>query len=178
MRSAFPAIACIMVLWAGYGTSAMAQQRFGYINSDKILEKMPEYDGIQQKLNHLANRWQAKLKQMKEHIDSLKAQFEAEKLLYSDKRKTLAKQRIQHSIKQRKEYLQNKFGPNGSYFKKQQQLLKPVQRKLYKAVAKVAKQENIDFVFDRADNTTLFFVREQWNLNKEVLQQLQVSLQK
>lgn len=139
---------------------------------------MPEYTGVQQKLNRLADRWQDELTQMKQRIDSLQAQFNNEKLLYSDERKAREKKKIQQLIGRRKQYLHNKFGPNGRYFQKQQTLLKPIQRKLYQAVSKVAEQEDIDFVFDRASNTALFFAREQWNLNKKVLQALNITLQK
>lgn len=178
MRFVFTVTVCGMAVWMAFGTSAMAQQKFGYINSSKILEKMPEYDGIQRKLNRMVSRWRTELKRMKKHIDSLQVQFKAKKLLYSDERKTREKKKIKRLIEQRKQYLHNKFGPNGRYFQKQQQLLKPVQRKLYQAVSKVAKQENIDFVFDRANNTALLFAQKRWNLNKKVLQALHITLQK
>jgi outer membrane protein len=167
-------VLALLLCW----NSAAAQQKFGYINSDKILEKMPEYTGVQQKLNTLSGQWKSKLQQMKQRIDSLQKQFEAKKLLFSDRRKAREKKKIQQLIEARKKYLHQKFGPEGAYFQKQKELLLPIQRKLYQAVSKVANQEGIDFVFDRAKNTSLFFVRKQWNLNKEVLQALNITLQK
>jgi outer membrane protein len=161
-----------------WNTSAAAQQKFGYINSDKILKKMPEYKGIQQKLNTLSNQWKVKLTQLKQRIDSLKKQFKEKKILFSDQRKKHEKKKIQQLNKQRKQYLHQKFGPEGAYFQEQQKLLLPVQRKLYKAVSKVANKEEIDFVFDRAKNTSLFFARKQWNLNKDVIRALNITLQK
>jgi outer membrane protein len=159
-----------------WNTNAAAQQKFGYINSDKILKKMPEYTGIQQKLNTLSSQWKEKLNRMKQHIDSLKKQFEAKKLLFSHQRKAREKEKIQQLTEARKRYLKQKFGPGGAYFQKQKALLLPIQRKLYRAVSTVADQKGIDFVFDRAKNTSLFYARKQWNLNKEVLQALHVTL--
>lgn len=114
---------------------------------------------------------------MKQRIDSLKKQFNAKKILFSKQRKTREKKKIQQLTEKRKQYLQQKFGPKGEYFQKQKELLLPIQRKLYQAVARVANQKGIDFVFDRANNTSLFFARKEWNLNKEVLQALNISLQ-
>ncbi len=168
----------VLIVTLGWNTSAAAQQKFGYINSDKILKKMPEYNGIQQKLNTLSSQWKVKLAQMKQRIDSLKKQFKEKKILFSDQRKKREKQKIQQLTSQRKQYLHQKFGPEGAYFQKQQKLLLPIQRKLYKAVSKVADQKKIDFVFDRAKNTSLFFARKQWNLNKDVIQALNITLQK
>jgi outer membrane protein len=151
-----------------------AQQKIGYVNTDKILKKMPEYKGVQQQLNELSKQWRKKLAAMQQRIDTLKTAFNAKKLLYTDKVKARKQRNIQQLIKKHKQYLHQKFSPNGAYFKKQQQLLKPIQRRIYEAITTVANQNNIDFVFDRAQNPSLLFTRKQWNLNSDVLQQLNV----
>jgi len=155
---------------------AMAQQKIGYVNTDKILKKMPAYNGIQKQLDIASKRWRSKLNAMQQRIDTLKARFNAKKILYSDKQKAQKKKKIHQLINKRKQYLHQKFGPKGAYFQKQKSLLQPIQRKVYKAISKVAKQRNVDFVFDRAKNPSLLFAQKQWNLNKDVLRALNISL--
>jgi outer membrane protein len=77
---------------------------------------------------------------------------------------------------QRRDFLNQKFGSEGEYFQKQQELLAPIQRSVYEAVTAVAQRQSIDFVFDRARNTSLLFGQKQWNLNEDVLQELGISL--
>ncbi len=165
-----------LVLFSAGVSSAHAQQKIGYVNTDEILQQIPEYEGVQQQLEIISEGWRQKLDDMQLQIDSLQEEFEAKEILYSDEEQVNRRQEIQKLEKQRREFLNQKFGSKGEYFQKQQELLAPVQRSVYKAVTAVADRQNIDFVFDRAKNTSLLFGQRQWNLNEDVLQELGISL--
>lgn len=137
---------------------------------------MPEYESIKQQLSEMSRQWKAKLDSMKQQIQALKEKFKAKKILYTDTVRTKKKQRIEQKVKQRQQFLEQKFGSNGKYFKIQKRLLKPIQQKIYKAINTVSERKHIDFVFDRAQNSSLLFAREKWNLNDEILSELGITL--
>jgi len=142
------------------------------VNTDQILTQMSEYQGIQQQLSTISSEWNKQLDKMEQEIDQLKEDFEAKKILYTEELKKQKQQEIQNKVQQRQQYLDEKFGANGEYFEKQKELLEPIQRKVFDAINKVANDQNVDFVFDRAQNSSMLYGEQEWNLNKEVLQEL------
>lgn len=151
-------------------------QKIGYVNTDYILSNMSDYEGIQQELRKISAKWNAKLEEMKKEIESLKEDFQTKEILYTDELRAKKKREIQNMVKQRQEYLDQKFGAKGEYFTKQKELLEPIQRKVFQAIDTVAKREGFDFVFDRAQNSNMLYSVQEWNLNDEVLQELGITL--
>lgn len=164
-----------LLLLAG-STPALAQQKIGYVNTDTILAEIPEYGNIQQQLTIISDGWRQQLQTMQQQIDSLRQEFDSKEILYTDELRAQKKQELQALITKREQYLNNKFGPDGDYYQRQQALLEPIQRRVYEAVTTVAQRQNFDFVFDRAQNTSLLFGQTQWNLNRDVLQELGITL--
>lgn len=166
---------CLLMLIAGNTVTAQ-DQKIGYVDTDYILSKMSEYDGVQQQLSTLSSEWNAKLQKMKEEIEALKEDFRAKEILYTDELREKKEEEIQNKVQQRQQFLDQKFGSEGEYFTKQQELLKPVQRKVFNAVNTVAQRGEFDFVFDRAKNSAMLYSTPEWNLNDEVLKELGITL--
>lgn len=157
--------------------SVQAQdQKIGYVNTDLIIQKMPAYESAKRQLRSLSKKWKAKLEQMQKEIEQLKEEFEAKKILYTEEIRRQKKQNIELKIEQRKQFLKQKFGSEGDYFQTQKELLQPLQQKIYEAIIAVSQRMEIDFVFDRAKNSSLLFARKQWNLNEEILSKLGITL--
>lgn len=169
-------IVTICVLCIGCTVATAQNQKIGYVNTDQILSQMSEYEGIQQQLNNLSAEWNKELEEMEQEIDRLKEDFEAKEILYTEELKKQKQQEIQNKVQQRRQYLDQKFGSEGEYFQKQQELLEPIQRKVFEAVNNVAADQDFDFVFDRAQNTNMLFGNREWNLNENVLQELGITL--
>ena len=176
MHRAFHSTLLGLVFFSLSAHLATAQQKIGYVNTDVILQQIPEYDGVQQQLSVISEDWRKELEEMEQKIDTLKEEFKAKEILYSDKVKAEKQQQIRELEQARKQYLNQKFGPEGEFFQRQKKLLEPIQRMVYEAITAVSQRQNIDFVFDRAQNSSLLFGRKQWNLNKEVLQELGITL--
>jgi outer membrane protein len=156
--------------------TAAQDQKIGYVNTDQILSQMSEYDGIQEQLSTISSEWNKQLDKMEQEIEQLKEDYKAKEILYTEELKKKKQQEIQNKIQQRQQYLDEKFGAKGEYFQKQRELLEPIQRKVFKAINKVANDQNFDFVFDRAQNSNMLFGEKEWNLNEEVLQELGITL--
>lgn len=144
-------------------------QKIGYIDSDIIMQRMPEYAGIEQRLTLLSEGWRQEIQQMENEINELESDFEAREILFTD---DIREQRL-NEINQRKDQLNNfieeKFGPNGEYFTVQKELLEPIQRTIFETLSRVASREAFDFVFDRAGDFRILYVSQEWNLTEEVM---------
>lgn len=162
-----------------FGSSSIAhgqQQKIGYVDTDHILSEMPEYEGVQQQLQVISSEWNSQLKKMEEEINQLKEDFESREILYTEEQREQVQQKIQKLVTEREQFMDEKFGEEGEYFQKQKELLEPIQRKVFKAVNIIAKRNNFDFIFDRAQNTNMLYGNQEFNLNEKVLQELGLTL--
>ena len=166
----------LAVLFLVAGSVTAQDQKIGYVDTDYILSQMPEYKGIKQKMSSISSEWNSKLETMQNEIDKLKEDYQAKEILYTDELKKKKKQQIQNKVEQRQQYLDQKFGAKGEYFQKQKELLEPIQRKVFEAVNTVAQEQDFDFVFDRAQNSSMLYGLQEWNLNEQVLQELGITL--
>lgn len=166
----------LFVLSVTWGTAEAQEQKIGYVDTDQILAQMPEYQGIQQQLKSISSEWNTQLEEMKQEVEQLKEDYQAKEILYPDELKEQKQQEIQNKVQQRQQYLDQKFGADGEYFQQQKKLLEPIQRKVFEAINTVADRGNFDFVFDRAQNSSMLYSVEEWNLNDEVLEELGITL--
>ena len=165
-----------ILLLVSFSNPAFAQdQKTGYIDSDYILENLPEYQGIDKRLQVISDQWKEELEEMNTEIDELQKEFEAKEILYTDEVREQKMKEIQNKIRQRDQFRKQKFGPDGEYFQRQKELLEPVQRRVMEAVTKVAEQEGYDFVFDRAGDMRYMYTRQEWDLSDEVLLELGIT---
>lgn len=150
-------------------------QKIGYIDSNVIMQSMPEYSGIEQRLSLLSDGWRQDIIRMENEIVELEQDFEAREILFTD---DIREQRLDE-INLRKDQLNNfieeKFGPNGEYFTVQKELLEPIQRTIFDALSRVASRNDFDFVFDRADDIRFLYARQEWNLTGEVMLEMGID---
>lgn len=150
-------------------------QKIGFYESDVILSKIPEYTGIEQQLKILSDGWKADIKEMENEIEKLKQDFDAKEILYSEE---IKKEKIQEINLRRKEldnFTTQKFGPSGEYFRKQKELLEPIQRQVFAAVRAVAQRNGYDIIFDRSGDIYMVYARGEWNINEQVLAELGIE---
>lgn len=156
--------------------STTAQQKTGYVDTDYLVSQIPEYQSVQQQLRSISQEWRAELDEMQQEIERLKEDFSAREILYTEEIRKQKEQEINNKIQQRRQYLEQKFGAEGDYFQRQKELLEPIQRQVFEAIAAVAEREGFDFVFDRTQKAEILYAREQWNLNDEVLLELGITV--
>ncbi len=166
----------LVLIWlVPFAATTAQDQKLGYVNTDKILQEMPEYEGVQKTLQKLSQEWRNHLKELDKEIENMRKEFEAKEILFTEEVRKQKKQQIQAKINQRENYLDQKFGSDGDYFQKQKELLEPIQRKVMEAVNKVAQNKGFDYVFDRAGDVSIMYAREQWNINEDVLIELGIN---
>lgn len=151
-------------------------QKIGFVDSEIIMEKMPEYTGIEQRLSLVSESWREELRSMDAEIEEMEEEFEAREVLFTDEIREQRLKEIEDQIRQREQFLEEKFGPEGEYFQRQSELLEPIQRQIYEAINQVASREDFDFIFDRATDVRFLFAKPEWNLNREVMLELGMEL--
>ena len=170
----YPLILVISFLISG----AHAQdQKIGYFESNVILSYIPEYNGIEQRLQLLSDGWKQEIDEMDAEIKALEEDYKAKEILYTEEKRAQKKHEIQQKKTQRDAFLNEKFGPNGEYFQQQNDLLEPIQRQIFSAVRTVAQKQGFDFVFDRSGDIYMVYARGEFNLNESILLELGIEIE-
>jgi len=159
----------------GVGGEASAQQRIGYIDSQSILNEVPEYANVQQKLDQLEKKWRSEIRNKKEEAQALKEEFRAWELLYTEEERRQKQAEITKAQREVEQLRKRYFGPDGQLYARQKELMRPIQERILKATEEVATEQGYDYVFDKGERVLFMYAREDHNLNEAVLQELGVS---
>ncbi len=154
--------------------SAQAQ-KIAYVDSEYILSKLPEYTGMDQRLRTIVAEWNQEITAMTTEIERLEQEFTAREILYTPEIRQQRLTEIQTKKRAKEQFEQSRFGPEGEYFRQQQQLLEPIQRRVLAAIEKIALRDGYDYVFDRTGDFLFLYTRSQWNLSDEVLLELGIN---
>ncbi len=165
-------IAFIIVLL--FGTGFANAQKYAYIDSDFILNKLPEYAEAKDQLDKLADRWTKEIAERYEVIKTKKENFAREEVLLPNEEKTKRLEEIEALETEVMEMQRQRFGVGGDYFQKRQELIKPIQDKVYDAMQQVASKRNYVFVFDKANQSNLVYADSKSDISEDVLRELKV----
>ena len=149
-------------------------QKFAYVDTEYILSLLPEYKSAQKKLDELAEQWQKEIDKKYEEIDKMYKEYQAEKVLLTADQQKQREEEIITKDKEAKKFQQDKFGYEGELFKKRQELVKPIQDKIFEAIQKLAKDEGLDFIFDKSSDMTMLFSNAKYDKSDNVLTSLGV----
>ncbi len=165
----------ILIIFFFFGTAFAFAQKYAYIDSDFILGNVPEYKESKDKLDKLADRW---TKEIEERYDALKVKkdnFAREEVLLPTEEKNKRKEEIVKLETEAMEMQKMRFGVNGDYFQKRQELIKPIQDRVYDAMQKVASKRNYTFVFDKANQSNLVYADSKYDISDEVLKEMGIT---
>jgi outer membrane protein len=149
-------------------------QRFAYVDTEYILSQMPSYKSAQTQLNEFSKEWQDEIDAKFEEIDKLYKQYQAEKVLLTKDLQAKRENEIIEKERAAKKLQNDYFGFEGELFKKRQELIKPIQDDVYEAINKVAKNNGLDFVFDKSGDMLMLVSNPKYDRSDEVLEELGV----
>ncbi|HEX7845921.1 MAG TPA: OmpH family outer membrane protein [Chitinophagaceae bacterium] len=151
---------------------ALNAQKYAIIDTRYILDKMPEYGNAQKALDNIAADWQKEIDGKQAELDKMYKDFEAEQVMLSDDLKKKREDQLFIKEKELRDLQRKRFGFEGDLFKKRQELIKPVQDKVYNAVQKMAVQRGYDFVLDKSEGITIIFADPKLDKSEDVLKDL------
>lgn len=166
----FPLLA-LAVLCA---SAAGAEQKIGYIDSEVLRDKVPEFKDMQRQLDRLRQQFEQEAMDRQSKLMKLQEDFRKQELLMSDAKKAEMQAQFEESTMELQEFSQNKFGPEGELFRKNRELGEPIFIMINTAIEEVAREKGFDFVFDVATSGAIVFADpERYNLTDELLERLE-----
>ena len=167
-------ILTLLVLVAAVGYTASAQ-RIAVIDIQEILSNMKEYSSAEKQLDDVAAEWRQEVSIEYDKIKSLYNKYQAEQVLLSDADKKKREDEIVEAEAAVRELQKRKFGPEGDLFLKRQELVAPVQEKVFSAIEDFAADRGYDLIFDKAGSTGLLFTSDEYDKTVDLKKRLGVK---
>jgi len=164
-----------LLFFLAFTSVVNAQQHYCIIDSKYILEKMNDYKDAQTKLDNLSKVWQDEIDKMMGDVDKMYKGYQAEKPMLSDDMRKKREDEIVSKEKEAKDLQKKRFGYEGDLFKKRQELVKPIQDRVFNAVQKMASGKGYDLVLDKAGGVTLFYADPKLDRSEDVLKILGIN---
>jgi outer membrane protein len=162
----------LFFLLAGMFSMQLQAQRYAVIDTRYILSKMPEYTDAQKKLDALSIQWQKEIDDKQAALDMLYRNFESEKVMLSEELLKKREDDIFNKEKEVRDLQKKRFGFEGDLFKRRQELVKPIQDKVYNAVQKLASIRQYDLILDKSEGITVIFADPKLDKSDDVLKEL------
>jgi len=151
---------------------SMTAQRIAIIDVSSILDDMTDYKVAQQEVDKIAAAWRQEIGVEYDKIKSLYNKYQAEQVLLSEDAKADKENEIMEAEKMVREMQKQKFGPEGDLFKKRQELVQPIQEKVYATIEEFASDRGYDIVFDKAGSAGILFTSDEYDKTGEVKRKL------
>ena len=163
-------IACILSV-----AFAAQAQRYAIIDTKYILDKMPDYKLAQKNLDDVAANWQKEIDVLQQELDRMYKDYDAEQVMLSEELRKKREDQLFVKEKNLRDLQRTRFGFEGDLFKRRQELIKPIQDKVYNAVQKLAVQRGYDFILDKSEGITVIFADPKLEKSEDVLRELGVK---
>ncbi|MCK5571446.1 MAG: OmpH family outer membrane protein [Bacteroidetes bacterium] len=161
---------CSLLLLAGV---MVAQTNIAHINSEAIMQALPEAIDAQKSLDALVAQWESELQSMQADWKQRFDEYDQRKLILTDQARAELERELRDLDRDISEFRNTKFGPNGELFQKQNEVMKPIQNKMFKVLEEIAEEEEYDYIFDKSGEILLLYARESRDLTEEVLTRMQ-----
>lgn len=161
----------ILTLFAGILTAGYAQ-KFAYVDSEYILANLPEYTQAKFQLDQVAKKWQKEIEDKMSALDKDIKAYEAEKVLLTEDMRIKREKEIDDKRQAVLDLQKKRFGKEGDLFKKQQELIKPIQDKVYDAIKEVSDNKSYGIVFDKAGATTIMYASAKFDISDLVIRSM------
>lgn len=165
-----------LVLLVSFLSVPLLAQKYAYIDSEYILGNMPDYTEAQAELDRIAAQWQREIERKFQSIDSMYKKYQVESITLPEKMKKSREDAIIAAERDAKDLQKKRFGKDGDLFKKREELVKPIQDKVFTVIDEYAREKGYAFVFDVAGAMTIVYADPKWDINDAIMQKLGISV--
>ena len=158
-----------LVVTAAFGAFA---QRFCYVDANKVLERVPEYKTAQETLDQTAEKWKQDIAAEYAKVDDMYRKYQADEVLLDAAARKQREDEITAKEKTVRDLQKQKFGPEGALNKKRQELVKPIQDKVYAAIEQYAGEKGYEFIFDKSSMTGMLFANPKQDKTDDIVKKL------
>jgi len=157
----------IVILMTSIGTYA---QKFAYVDSDYILSKMTEFAQAEEKIDDFSKEWQSEIELAYEEVEQMYRDYQSEQVLLTSEMKTKREEAIMEKEKSVQLLQQKYFGNNGDLYKKRQDLIKPIQDRIFDAVQQLAASNKYSIIFDASSDLIMLYSNPELDKSDKVLE--------
>ena len=161
----------LLISFNFYGFNTFGQ-KFAFVDSDYILGQMEDYQKAQKQVDDLSKKWQNELDEKMKLIDEKVNYLKKNEILLPQETKKEKELEILTFQNELRKFQSDKFGVGGDLFKKRKQLIQPIQRKIYKAIESLAKDNNYSFVLDKSKNSNILFADPKYDKSDAIIRKL------
>mgnify|MGYP002628848510 CR=1 FL=1 len=159
-----------------FAITLVQAQKFAYVDTRYILDNIPEYAEAQAQIEELSIQWQKKIEDKFAEVEKMYDNYQAQSVLLPEEMKAKKEQEIVDLEKEAKDLQRKYFGKDGDLFKKRQELVKPIQEKIYNAIQQIAEDYNYALIFDKSGSLTIMFSNPKYDISDDVLDQLGAAM--
>lgn len=164
------------ILWVAailfFSATSVQAQKIAVVDINTILESVTEYQQAQEQLDRRAASWRQEIAQEYDKIKSLYNKYQAEQVLMSDDARQKMEDQITDMEKSVRELQRRKFGPEGELFKRRQELVQPIQDKVYRAIESYANERGYDFIFDKSGSAGIIFNKPDHDKTQDIIKRV------
>jgi len=154
---------------------SQAQARYAIVDTKYILDKLPEYKEAQKRLDQTSMQWQKEIDGKQADQDKMYKDYQAEQVMLSDTLKKKREDQLFNKEKEVRDLQRKRFGYEGDLFKLRQDLVKPIQDKVYNAIQQLAVNRMYDFILDKSEGITVIFADPKLDKSEDVLKTLGIK---
>jgi outer membrane protein len=156
-------------------TASLLGQRFAYVDVDRILNRIPDYQNAQKELDRVADEWRQLIAQEYDQIKGMYNRYQAEQVLLSESARKQREDEIMAKETQVRELQRQKFGAEGELFTRRQDLVRPIQERVYKAIEDFATQRSYDFILDRSTLGGILYSNPRYDVTEDIMRRLGID---
>jgi outer membrane protein len=168
----FNKISTLVAILGLFAVGTVSAHRIAVVDIQAILESLDEYQNSQKELDRIAAEWRQEISQEYDKIKILYNKYQAEQVLLSEDARKKREDEIVEAETLVRQMQKDYFGPEGSLFQKRQNLVRPIQDRVYGAIESYADDRGYDFIFDKAGAGGLIYSNSEYEKTTDIIRRL------
>ena len=144
-------------------------QKIGVVDTNYILDRMPQYKDAETRLNAQVATWQTDIQNLQSEFERKKSAFENEKVLLVGEQLRQREKEVMDLDKNIKTTISLRFGTNGEIEKLRTNLTQPFQDQIWAAIKTISEKNGLGIVVDKSNNTSVIFLNSRFDFTEKVL---------
>ncbi|MGI9525694.1 MAG: OmpH family outer membrane protein [Weeksellaceae bacterium] len=153
-------------------SAMLMAQRFGYVDTEYVLNSLPQYASAQGKVDTQAENWAKEISNHEFELEKELSAYEAEKVLLTKEQITQREKELEEKRNKIAELKQQRYGPTGDLISLRRNLVKPIQDQVWNVVKQVAERRKYSFIFDKGSDLIMIYSDPKFDISEEVLNKL------
>ena len=149
--------------------------KIGYIDTEYILQNLPEFNQVSSRLEEKAQDWKEEIDKKSREIDQKKESLNSERILLTKEMIEEIEEEITIDLEELSEYQQKRFGPRGDLIIQKKQLIQPIQDQIFNAIREIAKNKKYDFIFDKSADIVMLYSDKRYDISDQILRTISRS---